>query len=87
MRVASLKFEGAMKFPVFPFREKDRSLAQKAAQDQAEKLLVESFRTLSQMCTKLADFIETRLRLERQGYENQGKFLERLDESQHPKQK
>lgn len=67
-----------MKFPLFPW--KDRSLAKEAAQDQAEKLLVESFRTLSEMCTKLADFIETQ-RLQRQGYEEQGKFLERLDQS------
>ena len=72
-----------MKFPVFPWREKDRSLAQKAAQDQAEKLLVESFRTLSQMCGKLADFIETQ-RLQREGYDQQGKFLERLDEKNKP---
>ena len=71
-----------MKLPTFPWREKDRSLAQKAAQDQAEKLLVESFRTLSSMCTKLADFIETQ-RLQRQGYDEQGKFLERLGDAQY----
>jgi hypothetical protein len=50
----------------------------RSGQDQAEKLLVESFRTLSQVCTRLADFIDSQ-RLERAGFEGQGKFLERLD--------
>ncbi|HEY8208551.1 MAG TPA: hypothetical protein VIG99_13765 [Myxococcaceae bacterium] len=49
-----------------------------AAQDRAERLLAESFRLLSQLFGKAADLIETQ-RLQRQGYEAQGKWLERLD--------
>lgn len=48
------------------------------AQDRAERLLAESFRLLSQLCGKVADLIETQ-RLQRQGYQAQGKWLERLD--------
>lgn len=65
-----------MKFPLFG--GKDRSIQKQQAQDQAERLLVESFRTLSQVCSRFADFIETQ-RLARQGYEEQGRYLERLD--------
>lgn len=55
-------------------------------QDAAEKVMVEALRTLSQVCVKVADVIEAQ-RLTRQGYEGQGKFLERLDrpdEAQRP---
>jgi ribose 1,5-bisphosphokinase PhnN len=48
------------------------------AQDHAEKLLADSFRMLSQVCTKMAEYVEAQ-RLTRQGYETQGKFLERLE--------
>jgi len=51
---------------------------QLAAQDRAERLLVESFRLLSQLCGKMADLIETQ-RLQRRGLDPQGKWLERLD--------
>lgn len=67
-----------MKIPTL-FGGKDRSLQKQQAQDQAERLLVESFRTLSAVCQRFADFIEAQ-RLQRQGYEEQGRYLERLDE-------
>lgn len=54
------------------------ALAKNTAQDHAEKLLAESFRMLSDVCTKMADYVEAQ-RLARQGYEAQGKFLERLE--------
>jgi hypothetical protein len=54
--------------------------ARLAAQDRAERLLAESFRLLSQFCSKVADLIETQ-RLQRQGYQPQGKWLERLDQT------
>jgi hypothetical protein len=56
-----------MKLPVL-FREQDR----------AEKLIVESFRLLGQLCEKLADLVEAQ-RLERAGHGEQGQFLERTD--------
>jgi ribose 1,5-bisphosphokinase PhnN len=68
-----------MKLPLL-FR-RDRTLAKADAQDQAEKLLAESLRTLGQVCSKVADFIEAQ-RLERRGYSQQNDFLHRLDRSQ-----
>lgn len=67
-----------MKLPSI-FGRKDASIQKQQAQDQAERLLVESFRTLSAVCLRFADFIETQ-RLARQGYEEQGRYLERLDQ-------
>ena len=49
-----------------------------AREEQAEKLLAEGFRALGQVCGRIADFLEAQ-RLSRAGYEDQGKFLERLD--------
>ena len=51
--------------------------------DQAERLLVETFRTLSTLCTRLADMVESQ-RLTRAGYRDQGRFLERLDRRASP---
>lgn len=65
-----------MKFPLF-FRKTD-SLASRAAQDQAEKLLAEGLRFLGQFCGKMADLVEAQ-RLGRSGYGEQGEFLERTD--------
>ncbi len=60
---------------------RDRTVIKRAdAQDQAEKMLAESLRLLGQVCTKVADFIETQ-RLERAGY-SQNAYLRRLDEQQ-----
>jgi hypothetical protein len=49
-----------------------------AAQDQAERLLAEAFRSLGTLCGRMADVLEAQ-RLSRSGYGPQGKFLERLD--------
>jgi hypothetical protein len=60
---------------------RDRTVIKRAdAQDQAEKILAESLRLLSQVCTKVADLIETQ-RLERAGYSNNA-YLRRLDKQQ-----
>jgi len=60
---------------------RDRTVIKRAdAQDQAEKILAESLRLLSQVCTKVADLIETQ-RLERAGYSN-NEYLRRLDNQQ-----
>jgi hypothetical protein len=65
-----------MKLPLL-FR-RDRTVIKRAdAQDQAEKLLAESLRLLGQVCSKVADLIETQ-RLERAGY-SQNSYLRRLD--------
>jgi hypothetical protein len=64
-----------MKFPLF---RRERTVIKRAdAQDQVEKVLAESLRVLSQVCTKVADVIETQ-RLERAGY-SQNTLLRRLD--------
>lgn len=76
-----------MKLPLL-FR-RDRSILKRPdAQDQVEKLLAESLRTLGQVCSKVADLIEAQ-RLERQGYSQQQDFLRRLDQEpdQRPKKK
>lgn len=66
-----------MKLPLL-FR-RDRTVIKRAdAQDQAEKILAESLRLLSQVCTKVADLIETQ-RLERAGYSQNNTYLRRLD--------
>lgn len=68
-----------MKLPDLLGREKSSVRATRlAAQDRAERLMAESFRLLSQLFGKVADLIETQ-RLQRQGYQAQGKWLERLD--------
>jgi hypothetical protein len=66
-----------MRLPLL-FRRPKSAVVGLDTQDQAEKLLAESLRTLSQLCLKVADFVEAQ-RLQRQGCEPQGKFLERLD--------
>jgi hypothetical protein len=74
-----------MRFPELFKREKSPAAA-RDAQDKAEKILAESFRLLSQVCSKLADVIETQ-RLQRSGYAPQEKYLERLDEKGQPAKK
>ena len=66
-----------MKFPSL-IRVRERLLAPLGHTDQAERLLVETFRTLGTLCTRLADMVESQ-RLTRAGYRDQGRFLERLD--------
>jgi hypothetical protein len=74
-----------MKLPKL-FRREDgpQVLSRPGPQEQAEKLLVESFRALASLCARLADYLEAQ-RLSRAGYERQGKFLERLDRPENPK--
>ncbi|WP_309895034.1 hypothetical protein [Archangium sp.] len=60
---------------------RDRTVIKRAdAQDQAEKILAESLRLVGQVCTKVADLIETQ-RLERAGY-SQNTYLRRVDNPQ-----
>ncbi len=67
-----------MKLPL-PFR-RDRSILKRPdAQDQVEKVLADSLRTIGQVCAKVADLIEAQ-RLQRQGYSQQNDFLRRLDQ-------
>ncbi|MGA9520450.1 MAG: hypothetical protein WBV82_03240 [Myxococcaceae bacterium] len=66
-----------MKFPLLFRRERSKQ-AQLEAQEQMEKLLTDSMRTLSQLLTRAADHIEAQ-RLSRSGYAEQERFLERLD--------
>ena len=66
-----------VKFPSL-LRVRERLLAPLGQTDQAERLLVETFRTLSTLCTRLADMVETQ-RLTLAGYRDHGRFLKRLD--------
>ena len=54
-----------------------------AAQDQAERLLAEAFRSLGTLCARMAEALEAQ-RLSRHGYGAQGKFLERLETPSSP---
>jgi hypothetical protein len=54
-----------------------------AAQDRAERLLAEAFRSLGTLCARMADVLESQ-RLSRSGYGPQGKFLERLKTPDSP---
>lgn len=65
-----------MKFSLF--RKESSKQAQLEAQAQLEKLLAESFRSLGQLFTKAAELIDAQ-RLEKKGYGEQGRFLERVD--------
>jgi hypothetical protein len=69
-----------MKLPL-PFRARGSTTVVRAAEDRTEKLLAEGLRLLGQFCAKMADLIEAQ-RLQRAGYGEQDKFLERLDYSE-----
>ena len=71
---ASLRLPG-MKFSLF--RRQRTVIERAAAKDQVEKALADSLRVLGQVCTRVADVIETQ-RLERAGY-SQNTLLRRLD--------
>ncbi len=64
-----------MRLP-FPFRKENSSVARREREEQLQKAVAEGLRTLGQMMQRAADLIEKK-RLERQGYEKQGRFLER----------
>ena len=66
-----------MRFPWFPFRRQE--VGPLPAQEQAERALAESLRTLAHVCTRVAELLESE-RLRRKGYPEQGRTLERLDE-------
>ena len=66
-----------VKFPSL-LRVRERLMAPLGQTDQAERLVVETFRTLSTLCSRLADLVESQ-RLNRAGYDRQDRFLERLD--------
>ena len=70
-----------MKFPLF--RRDASKQAQLAAQEQIEKLVAESFRALGQLFTKTAELIEAQ-RLERSGYGEQDRYLERVEDERPP---
>jgi hypothetical protein len=72
-----------VKFPSLLRPVRERLLAPLARPDQAERLLVETFRTVGALCTRLADMVESQ-RLTRAGYDRQGRFLERLDRAAPP---
>lgn len=76
IKVTGVKFPSLM-------RVRERLMAPLGQTDQAERLLVETFRTLSTLCTRLADVVESQ-RLTRAGYRDQGRFLERLDRRASP---
>jgi hypothetical protein len=67
-----------MKLPL-PFRRDRSVLTRPDAQDQVEKILADSLRTLGHVCSKVADLIEAQ-RLARQGYRQQQDFLRRVDQ-------
>jgi hypothetical protein len=62
---------------------KDILPTSQAAQDQAERLLAEAFRSLGTLCARTAELLEAQ-RLARSGYGAQGKFLERLEQPRSP---
>ncbi|RKH44118.1 hypothetical protein [Corallococcus sicarius] len=66
-----------MKLPLL-FRRDRPSIASANAQDHAERVIAESLRVLSQVCTKVADAIEAQ-RLERNGYAHNS-YLRRTDD-------
>ena len=59
-----------------PFRKENSSAARLEREEQLQKAVSEGLRTLGLMLSRAADFIEKK-RLERQGYDKQGRFLER----------
>ena len=65
-----------MKLPLL-FRRQPTVIQRADAQDRLEKAMAESLRLVGQVCTKVADLIETQ-RLSRAGY-SQGTLLHRVD--------
>jgi len=64
-----------MRLP-FPFRSENSSAARREREEKMQKAVSDGLRTLGLMFSRAADFIEKK-RLERQGYQKQGRFLER----------
>lgn len=62
--------------PLRLFRKEDSLAARMERQEKLERAVVGGFRKLAEILKKTADLIEAR-RLERNGYHQQEKFLER----------
>ncbi len=63
-----------MKFPLF--RRTERAAAIRQSEDRAEQLLADGLRLLSQLCAKMADYVEAQRSMRSGGQE---RFLERVD--------
>ncbi|MEW6430824.1 MAG: hypothetical protein AB1730_04890 [Myxococcota bacterium] len=68
-----------MRLPLL-FRRENSSAARRERQAQLERAVTEGLRRLSDLLKTVADQIEAR-RLERRGYEQQDRFLERTDKA------
>lgn len=66
-----------MKFPLLFRRERSRE-AQLEAQAELERVLAEGLRVMGNLFTRAAELVEAQ-RLQRQGFERQERYLERLD--------
>lgn len=64
--------------PLRFFRKENSSVARREREEQVQRAVVQGFRKLSEVLKKAADLIEAQ-RLERGGYEQQEKFLERSE--------
>ena len=62
--------------PLRIFSKENSAAARREQADRIERALISGFRHLSNFLKRAADVIETK-RLERNGYEQQEKFLER----------
>jgi hypothetical protein len=71
-----------VKFPLF--WKKPSVLAKNDRKAELERLLAQSFRTMGQLMSRMADLLDHD-RLERQGYGEQERFLERVDDQEPPK--
>jgi len=49
-----------------------------SSQDRAQRVMAQSLRTVSGVCLKVADFLDSQ-RMQRAGADTPGAFLERLD--------
>ncbi len=68
-----------MKLPSFlSLKKTPDDVLTRAARQKVERRVVDSLRTVSTFLTRVADLVEA-ARLARQGYEGQGKFVERSD--------
>ena len=59
------------------FRRENSSAAARERQEQVERAVTDGLRTLSSVLKQLADVVEQR-RLQRQGYQQQDRTLERV---------
>jgi hypothetical protein len=62
--------------PLRLFGSEKTAAARRERQEQMEKAVADGFRMLSKLLSRAADLVEKQ-RLQRNGYEKQGEFLER----------